>query len=182
MRMRRDGTAAILAANIARLEAGDGGSLSREKWLSPTFVADLDQDPESFGSLLRHTGDRSASALKGCRVCCSRCARLQEPPTKHDNHNDDAPSEATTGNIQAKTRSITGGPIMPGHAGKHRHKQTHATKTHQPGTVPSATPPRPLHGQGDAYAPQARHHVRAEGGQTADGGGLVSTPPARICA
>ena len=82
VRMRRDSTADILAANIARLEAGDGGSLSREKWLSPTFVADLDQDPESFGSLLRHTGDRSASALKGCRVCCSRCARLQEPPTK----------------------------------------------------------------------------------------------------
>ena len=48
VRVRRDATAAILAANIARLEAGDGGSLSREKWLSPTFVADLDQDPASF--------------------------------------------------------------------------------------------------------------------------------------
>ena len=45
VRMRRDSTADILAANIARLEAGDGGSLGREKWLSPTFVADLDQDP-----------------------------------------------------------------------------------------------------------------------------------------
>ena len=47
VRMRRDCTADILAANIARLEAGDGGSLSREKWLSRTFVAALEPELES---------------------------------------------------------------------------------------------------------------------------------------
>ena len=45
-----------------------------------------------------------------------------------------------------------------------------------------AKPLRPLHRQGDAYAPQARHHVRAEGGQTADGGGSVSASCLRAVA